>query len=76
VSFISKSNSENCIKSADFDKATDKNKLDPFYGPRCKYWRLELRAMLPVITLTNCLEEDVQNLKQLSCGILYLTLFK
>jgi len=34
VTFICKSNSENCIKNTlIFDEVTEKNKLAPFYGP-------------------------------------------
>jgi len=25
------------LKSVDFDEVTDKNKLAPFYGPRCRH---------------------------------------
>ena len=35
VSFISKSNGETTLKFVDFDEVTNKNKLAPFYGPRC-----------------------------------------
>jgi len=32
-----KPHSENCIKSFIFDEVPDKNKLAPFYGPRCTF---------------------------------------
>jgi len=35
VSFVLKLIDENCIKSVDFDKVSDKNKLASFYGSRC-----------------------------------------